>query len=61
MIDAGSTGSRVLAYTFIESPGEKSLKLHKEYFRELKPGLSAFASNPSEVSFKSGNKFFSLC
>lgn len=50
MIDAGSTGSRVLAYTFIESPGEKSLKLHKEYFKELKPGLSAFASNPSEVS-----------
>lgn len=48
VIDAGSTGSRVLAYTFIETPGEKSLKLHKEYFKELKPGLSAFASIPSE-------------
>lgn len=48
VIDAGSTGSRILAYSFIQG-GDNSLKLYNELFVELKPGLSAFAAKPSEV------------
>lgn len=49
IIDAGSTGSRVLTYSFIESFGEKNFKLYSELFLEVKPGLSAFVNNPVEV------------
>ncbi|KAG8227954.1 hypothetical protein J437_LFUL008761, partial [Ladona fulva] len=47
IIDAGSTGSRVLAFTFHQSYGG-NLKLDKELFVEVKPGLSSFADNPEK-------------
>ncbi|EEB20160.1 Ectonucleoside triphosphate diphosphohydrolase 5 precursor, putative [Pediculus humanus corporis] len=49
VIDAGSTGSRILSYGFVSSPERKSLKLHKEFFREIKPGISFYADRPNEV------------
>lgn len=41
IIDAGSTGSRVLAYEFHKSYLNGRLVLDSELFRELKPGLSS--------------------
>ncbi|XP_049841284.1 ectonucleoside triphosphate diphosphohydrolase 5 isoform X1 [Schistocerca gregaria] len=46
IIDAGSTGSRVLAFAFHESVIDKNLKLDDELFVQVKPGLSSFADNP---------------
>lgn len=46
IIDAGSTGSRVLAYKFHRSLIDNKLVLDEEIFRERKPGLSSFADNP---------------
>ncbi|XP_069997430.1 ectonucleoside triphosphate diphosphohydrolase 5 [Penaeus vannamei] len=48
IIDAGSTGSRVLAFTFFKSLTDKSLKLDDELWHEIKPGLSSYADNPEE-------------
>ncbi|XP_042881762.1 ectonucleoside triphosphate diphosphohydrolase 5-like isoform X3 [Penaeus japonicus] len=48
IIDAGSTGSRVLAFTFFKSLTDKSLKLDDELWHEVKPGLSSYADNPEE-------------
>ncbi|XP_066957769.1 ectonucleoside triphosphate diphosphohydrolase 5-like isoform X2 [Macrobrachium rosenbergii] len=48
IIDAGSTGSRVLAFTFFKSLADKSLKLDDELWHEVKPGLSSYADNPEE-------------
>ncbi|XP_068159286.1 ectonucleoside triphosphate diphosphohydrolase 5 isoform X2 [Drosophila tropicalis] len=48
IIDAGSTGSRVLAYKFNRSFLDNKLVLYEELFKERKPGLSSFADNPSE-------------
>lgn len=48
IIDAGSTGSRVLAFTFFKSLTDKSLKLDDELWHEVKPGLSSYADNPQE-------------
>lgn len=48
VIDAGSTGSRVLAYTFHKSVWDGHLVLDKELFEYTKPGLSSFADNPKE-------------
>lgn len=48
IIDAGSTGSRVLAYKFNRSFIDNKLVLYEELFKERKPGLSSFADNPSE-------------
>ncbi|XP_043647854.1 ectonucleoside triphosphate diphosphohydrolase 5 isoform X1 [Drosophila teissieri] len=48
IIDAGSTGSRVLAYKFNRSFIDNKLVLYEELFRERKPGLSSFADNPAE-------------
>ncbi|XP_046664225.1 ectonucleoside triphosphate diphosphohydrolase 5 isoform X3 [Homalodisca vitripennis] len=46
VIDAGSTGSRVLALSFHQSILDDSLKLDDELFIEQEPGLSAYAENP---------------
>ncbi|XP_037958644.1 ectonucleoside triphosphate diphosphohydrolase 5 isoform X2 [Teleopsis dalmanni] len=48
IIDAGSTGSRVLAYKFDKSFIDNKLVLSDELFRERKPGLSSFADNPAK-------------
>ncbi|XP_016954947.1 ectonucleoside triphosphate diphosphohydrolase 5 isoform X1 [Drosophila biarmipes] len=48
IIDAGSTGSRVLAYKFNRSFIDNKLVLYEELFKERKPGLSSFADNPAE-------------
>jgi len=46
VLDAGSTGSRVLAFTFYENPLTKNLLLAEEVWEEVKPGLSSFAEDP---------------
>ncbi|XP_035731106.1 ectonucleoside triphosphate diphosphohydrolase 5-like isoform X1 [Vespa mandarinia] len=46
IIDAGSTGSRVLAFSFHESILNHHLILDAEMYSEVKPGLSAFADDP---------------
>lgn len=48
IIDAGSTGSRVLAYKFHRSILDNKLILDTELFKERKPGLSSFADNPTK-------------
>ncbi|XP_012268935.2 ectonucleoside triphosphate diphosphohydrolase 5 isoform X2 [Athalia rosae] len=46
IIDAGSTGSRVLAFSFHESILNANLILDGELFEQIKPGLSSFADDP---------------
>ncbi|XP_034941691.1 ectonucleoside triphosphate diphosphohydrolase 5 isoform X2 [Chelonus insularis] len=48
IIDAGSTGSRVLAFTFHTSIFNGELILDNELYSEIKPGLSSFADRPKE-------------
>lgn len=50
VIDAGSTGSRVLAFTFHEAYLDGHLILDKELFEFTKPGLSAFADKPEKAA-----------
>lgn len=50
VIDAGSTGSRVLAFTFHESILNGNLVLDSELFSEVKPGLSSFANKPEDAA-----------
>lgn len=50
VIDAGSTGSRVLAFTFHESILNSNLILDSELYNEIKPGLSTFADNPKDAA-----------
>uniref|UniRef100_A0A1L8DXR4 nucleoside diphosphate phosphatase n=3 Tax=Nyssomyia neivai TaxID=330878 RepID=A0A1L8DXR4_9DIPT len=50
ILDAGSTGSRVLAYEFHRGYLDGRLVLDNELFKQLKPGLSAFADKPSECA-----------
>ncbi|KAG5899973.1 hypothetical protein JTB14_034543 [Gonioctena quinquepunctata] len=50
VIDAGSTGSRVLAFTFHESYLGGHLVLDKELFEQTKPGLSSFAKEPHKCA-----------
>ncbi|XP_050308072.1 ectonucleoside triphosphate diphosphohydrolase 5 isoform X2 [Anthonomus grandis grandis] len=52
VIDAGSTGSRVLAYTFHKSYIGSNLVLDKELFEYNKPGLSSFAKEPKKGAAK---------
>ncbi|KAF7656605.1 hypothetical protein LDENG_00037870 [Lucifuga dentata] len=46
MFDAGSTGTRIHVYTFIQSDSEKLPVLDNEMFHSIKPGLSAYANSP---------------
>ncbi|XP_055640901.1 ectonucleoside triphosphate diphosphohydrolase 5 isoform X2 [Toxorhynchites rutilus septentrionalis] len=48
VVDAGSTGSRVLAFEFHRGYLDGRLVLDSELFRHSKPGLSAFADRPIE-------------
>ncbi|XP_028808921.1 ectonucleoside triphosphate diphosphohydrolase 5 isoform X2 [Denticeps clupeoides] len=45
VFDAGSTGTRIHVYTFIQKDPELPL-LEKETFQSVKPGLSAYADTP---------------
>ena len=47
IVDAGSTGSRVHAFSFRAGPGG-ALELLDDAFTQLKPGLSAYAAKPAE-------------
>ena len=42
VLDAGSTGSRVLGFTFQRDPETQSLRLLDELWMQVKPGLSAY-------------------
>lgn len=46
MFDAGSTGTRIHVYTFIQSDKEKLPILDNEMFQSIKPGLSAYMDSP---------------
>jgi len=47
VLDAGSTGSRVLGFTFQRDPETQSLRLLDELWMQVKPGLSAYHDDPS--------------
>lgn len=49
IIDAGSTGSRVLAFEFHYGYLDSRLVLDKELFVQVKPGLSSYHDKPTEV------------
>ncbi|KAG7461283.1 hypothetical protein MATL_G00208410 [Megalops atlanticus] len=46
MFDAGSTGTRIHVYTFIQKQQGELPILDNEMFQSVKPGLSAFADTP---------------
>ncbi|KAG7303700.1 hypothetical protein JYU34_012257 [Plutella xylostella] len=51
LVDAGSSGSRVLAYKFrvpFTVFGQVNLDLEDEYFEQSKPGLSSYADEPEK-------------
>lgn len=50
VIDAGSTGSRVIAYEFHNGYLDGRLVLDKELFIETKPGLSFYHAEPKKVN-----------
>lgn len=50
VLDAGSTGSRVLAFTFHRNPVTSVLGLDEELFEEVQPGLSSFADEPKKAA-----------
>ncbi|XP_011145148.1 ectonucleoside triphosphate diphosphohydrolase 5 isoform X2 [Harpegnathos saltator] len=50
VIDAGSTGSRVLAFSFHESILNGNLILDDELYSEVTPGLSSFANKPMDAA-----------
>lgn len=50
VIDAGSTGSRALAFSFHESILGGNLVLDEELYTETKPGLSAYAEKPKDAA-----------
>jgi Golgi nucleoside diphosphatase len=49
MMDAGSTGSRIHIYRFAQRT-DGSLRLENEVFKQLKPGVSSFASEPHKAA-----------
>lgn len=48
VLDCGSTGSRVLAFSFHRHLSTGSLVLEEELWHEVKPGLSAHAASPGQ-------------
>ncbi|XP_076299140.1 ectonucleoside triphosphate diphosphohydrolase NTPase isoform X2 [Lasioglossum baleicum] len=50
VIDAGSTGSRALAFSFYESVFGGNLILEREHYFQTKPGVSAYADKPKEAA-----------
>ncbi|NXL65241.1 ENTP5 diphosphohydrolase, partial [Chordeiles acutipennis] len=48
MFDAGSTGTRIHIYTFVQKSPEKLPELEGEIFESVKPGLSAYADQPEK-------------
>ncbi|XP_071768550.1 ectonucleoside triphosphate diphosphohydrolase 5 [Centroberyx gerrardi] len=46
MFDAGSTGTRIHVYTFIQTDSVELPVLDNEMFHSIKPGLSAYADSP---------------
>ncbi|NWJ07844.1 ENTP5 diphosphohydrolase, partial [Crypturellus undulatus] len=48
MFDAGSTGTRIHIYTFVQKSPEKLMELEGEIFESVKPGLSAYADQPEK-------------
>ncbi|XP_034190450.1 nucleoside diphosphate phosphatase ENTPD5 isoform X2 [Osmia lignaria lignaria] len=50
VIDAGSTGSRALAFSFHESILGGNLVLDEELYTETKPGLSAYSERPKDAA-----------
>ncbi|KAJ8410143.1 hypothetical protein AAFF_G00201240 [Aldrovandia affinis] len=46
MFDAGSTGTRIHVYTFIQKERDELPVLDNEMFHSVKPGLSAYADMP---------------
>ncbi|XP_054828456.1 nucleoside diphosphate phosphatase ENTPD5 isoform X1 [Eublepharis macularius] len=48
MFDAGSTGTRIHIYTFVQRSPEKAPELEGEIFESVKPGLSAYADQPQK-------------
>lgn len=57
ILDAGSTGSRVIGFEFHKGYSDGRLVLDRELFLETKPGLSAFHDQPKEVCNKKKNCF----
>ncbi|XP_043285083.1 ectonucleoside triphosphate diphosphohydrolase 5 isoform X2 [Venturia canescens] len=50
IVDAGSTGSRLLAFTFHSGLIDGNLILDHEFYTQTKPGLSAFADEPKKAT-----------
>lgn len=50
VVDAGSTGSRALAFSFHESILDGNLVLDDELYIETKPGVSTYAERPKEAA-----------
>jgi len=50
VIDAGSTGSRVLGFSFHRSIIDNSLRLDDELWKQVKPGLSFYHEQPENCS-----------
>ncbi|XP_014782443.1 ectonucleoside triphosphate diphosphohydrolase 5 [Octopus bimaculoides] len=50
MFDAGSTGSRIHIFSFSNDNKEKKMILIADIFNEIKPGLSAYASDPKKAA-----------
>ncbi|KAG5846958.1 hypothetical protein ANANG_G00120480 [Anguilla anguilla] len=48
MFDAGSTGTRIHVYTFIQKNRDELPVLDNEMFQSVKPGLSAYADAPEK-------------
>jgi hypothetical protein len=50
VFDAGSTGTRVSAFTFRRSASDRQLRLTDELWKQVKPGVSSYAEKPKMVA-----------